>query len=322
MKRRAFLLSIAALAAPAVIGRAEGAWPARPVRLIVPFGAGGSGDLVVRLFAKAMQKKYGVSFVVEDHPGAGGILGTDIGAKAPADGYTLVFVTASTLAIDPAVYAKLPYDLDTAFTPISPLLQFPNLLVTNNRLPVRTVAEFLTYLKSHDGRLNYGSSGKGTSSQLSALMMMQAVGVRLTDVPFPRFPEEMTALISGQIDFVFDNITTEWPFVKNGQIRALAVSTAKPVAIAPDVPPLGATIPGFALPQWQGIAAPAGTPDRIVTQIAQDVRDMFTSPQTMAFLKDVGGEPLPMQPKEFARFIVRERTKWAGVVKAGGVRIE
>jgi tripartite-type tricarboxylate transporter receptor subunit TctC len=322
MERRTFLLGAAASAAMPAIVKAQSSWPERPVTIIVPFGAGGSGDLVARLFAKGMQSKYGTSFVVENRGGAGGVIGTDLGAKSPPDGYTLLIGTASTLAINPSVYARLPYNPETAFAPVSPLVLFANMLVVNNKIPVKDVREFIAYMKEHNGKLNFGSSGNGTSSHLSAVMLMQAVGVTMTHVPFHGFPEEMTALIDGQLDFVFDNITSEWPFAKNGQLRPLAVSTAKPVAIAPDVPPLAEAIPGFDASGWQAIMAPAGTPKAIVAQVAQDIRDIFTSAETLAFLKNVGGDPLPMQPDEFAKFIVSERAKWAVVVKAAGVRIE
>ena len=322
MKRRSFLFATAAAAAIPAIGAKADAWPGRPVTIIVPFGAGGSGDLVARLFAKGMQSKYGSSFVVENRGGAGGVIGTDMGAKSPPDGYTLFLGTASTLAINPSVYAHLPYNPETAFAPISPLVSFSNMLVVNNKFPVKDVREFIAYMKDHNGKLNFGSSGNGTSSHLSAVMLMQAVGVTMTHVPFHGFPEEMTALIDGQLDFVFDNITSEWPFVKNGQLRGLAVSTAKRVAIAPDVPPLAEAIPGFDAAGWQAIMAPAGTPKPIVAQVARDIREIFTSTETLAFLKNVGGEPLPMQPDEFAKFIVSERAKWAVVVKAAGVHID
>lgn len=323
MQRRTFLLGMAACAAmPASIVRAAADWPARPVTIIVPFGAGGSADLVARIFAQKLQAKYGVSFVVENRGGAGGIIGTDVVAKSPNDGYTLLLGTASTLAINPSIYAHLPYDPEKAFAPISPLVQFSNLLLVNNKVPVKDVREFIAYMKQYAGKLNFGSSGNGTSSHLCAVMLMHAVGVSMTHVPFHGFPEEMTALINGQLDFVFDNITVEWPFAKSGQARPLAVSTAKRVAIAPDVPALAETIPGFDAAAWQAILAPGGTPDAIVSRLAEDVRAIFTAPDVVASLLNVGGDPLPMHPDEFAQFIERERAKWAVVVKSSGVRIE
>jgi tripartite-type tricarboxylate transporter receptor subunit TctC len=323
MKRRTFLFGTAAIATMrAKAAWADEAWPGRQVTIVVPFGAGGSADLVARIFAQRLQAKYGGSFVIENRGGAGGTIGTAVVAKSPNDGYTLLLGTASTLAINPAIYAHLPYDPERAFAPISPLVSFPNLLVVNPKLPVNNVGEFITYLKQNDGKLNYGSSGNGTSSHLCAVMLLRALGVSMTHVPFHGFPEEMTALIGGQLDFVFDNITTEWPFAKNGQVRPLAVSTANRVAIAPEIPALGETIAGFDAAGWQAICAPAGTPHPLLLSLAEDVRQIFTAPDVVVLLQNVGGAPLPMQPEEFARFIVRERAKWAEVVKASGVRIE
>jgi len=323
MKRRTFMLGIGAAAAmPAIGAKADEAWPARPVTIVVPFGPGGSADLVARIFAQELQKKYGGSFVVENRGGAGGTIGTAIVAKAPNDGYTLLIGTASTLAINPSIYAHLPYDPETAFAPISPLVAFPNLLIVNSKIPVNNLAEFIAYLKQNDGKLNFGSSGNGTSSHLSAVMLMRAAGVNMTHVPFHGFPEEMTALIGGQLDFLFDNITTEWPFAKSGQVRPLAVSTAKRVAVAPDIPTVGETITGFDASGWQAILAPAGTPDPLLLSLAKDVRRIFTSADVTALLQNVGGNSMPMLPDEFAQFIVRERAKWAEVVKAAGVRVD
>jgi tripartite-type tricarboxylate transporter receptor subunit TctC len=323
MRRRNFLTGTAAMiAAPALVAAATEPWPSRPVTIVVPFGAGGSADLVARVFARGLETKYGKSFVVENRGGAGGIIGTATVAKAPSDGYTLGVGTASTLAINPSMYAHLPYDPDTAFAPISPLVQFANVLVVNNNVPAKTAAEFIAYMKANDGKLNYGSSGNGTSSHLCAVMLLHASDVTMTHIPFHGFPEEMTALIDGQLTFMFDNITSEWPFVTSGQVRPLAASSAKRLEIAPDIPAMSETIPGFEAAAWQAILAPAGTPEPIVDQIARDIRELFTSAETLAFLRKVGGESLPMQPDEFAKFIGTERVKWAKVVKSAGVRIE
>jgi tripartite-type tricarboxylate transporter receptor subunit TctC len=322
MERRSFLLGTAvAVAMPAVIARAD-TWPDRPVTIVVPFGAGGSADLVARILVQGLQTKYGGSFVVENRGGAGGVIGTAMVAKAPSDGYTLLLGTGSTLAINPSIYAHLPYDPDRAFAPISPLVQFCNLLVVNNSLPVTSVEEFIAYMKKNDGKLNFGSSGNGTSSHLCAVMLQRAVGVTMTHVPFKGFPEEMTALIGGQIDFVFDSMTVEWPFATSAQIRPLAVSAAKRVTTAPDIPALAETIPGFDAATWQAVLAPAGTPEPIIKSLASDIHDIFTTPDNVKTLQNVGGDALTMQPDEFAKFITSERTKWAEVVKTAGVHID
>jgi tripartite-type tricarboxylate transporter receptor subunit TctC len=323
MNRRAFLLgTVAAAAAPAAITRADEAWPTRPVTLVVPFGAGGSADLVARIFAQGFHAKYGVAMIIENKVGAGGTIGTAAVARSPNDGYTLVLGTLSTHAINPSIYARLPYDAEKDFAPISPLVQFPNLLVINPKLPVNNVAEFMAYLKRNDGKLNYGSAGNGTSSHLCAVMLMSAIGVSMAHIPFRGSSDEMSALAGGHIDFAFDSMTTIWPLAQAGQVRALAVSTPGRSAIAPEVPAIGETIAGFEATGWQGVFAPAGTPPENVSRLADDIRRTFTAPDVVASLQNVGGNPLPMRPDEFAQFVGRERAKWAEVVKASGVRIE
>ena len=316
-----------AAAMPSALARAEATrddrtWPARPVTIVVPFGAGGSADLVARIFAEGFQAKYGSTLIVENKGGAGGTIGAAVVAKSPNDGYTLLLGTVSTHAINPSLYAHLPYDPDKDFAPISPLVQFPNLLVVNPSLPVKTVADFIAYLKQNNGKLNFGSAGNGTSSHLCAVMLMRAVGVDMTHVPFRGSSDEMSALAGGHIDFAFDSMTTIWPLAKSGEVHALAVSTAKRAATAPDIPAIGETIAGFDATGWQGVFAPGGTPEPILSTIAQDIRQIFTAPKIVAALETVGGAPMPMQPDEFERFILRERDKWAEVVKASGARIE
>jgi tripartite-type tricarboxylate transporter receptor subunit TctC len=323
MKRRAFLAGIAAAAiGPAARARSEESWPQKPVTLVVPFGAGGSADLVARIFAQGFQTKHGVTVVIENKGGAGGSIGTGMVAKAANDGYTLVLGTVSTHAINPSIYARLPYDAERDFAPISPLVRFPNLLVVNNALPVRTVADLVAYLKANDGKVNFGSSGNGTSSHLCAVMLTRAVGVGMTHIPFRGSADEMDALMGGHIDLVFDSMTTIWPLAQAGEVRALAVSTPQRSATAPDLPAIGETIAGFDATGWQGVFAPAGTPRGIVMQLAQDVKEIFTAPDVMASLRKVGGDPLPMMPDAFAQYVAAERAKWAEVVKASGVRIE
>jgi tripartite-type tricarboxylate transporter receptor subunit TctC len=323
MERRTFLFGTAAmLTLSAATARADEAWPSRPVTMIVPFGAGGSADLAARLFAEGLKQKYDVTLVVENKGGAGGTIGAGYVAKSPNDGYTLLLGTISTQAINPSLYAHLPYDPDKAFAPITPLVQFPNLLVINPALPVKTVADFIDYLKKNDGKLNFGSSGNGTSSHLCAVMLMRAVGVTMTHIPFHGTADEMTALAGGQIDFAFDSISTILPLAKAGQARALAVSTAKRVPSEPDIPALGETLPGFDALGWQGVVAPAGTPNQILTTLADDARQIFSDPKVVNLLKEIGVSPMPMQPNEFAQFINSERTKWADVVKVSGARIE
>src|SRR3977135_2913063 len=322
MKRRNFLMTAAAaLVLPPHIARGQDAFQ-RTITIIVPLLAGGSADLVARMFAQHFQAKYGVSITVENKGGAGGSIGSAFVAKSAPDGYTLVLGTVSTHAINPALYAKLPFNVETDFEPISPIVRLPNLLVINNKLPVRTVAELVAYLKANDGKINYGSAGNGTSGHLSTIMFMKAIGVTMIHIPFRGTTHEMAAMVGGHIDLAIDSMTTIWPIAKAGDVRPLAVTTPRRVATAPDLPTIGETVTGFEAIGWQGLFAPAGTPRPIVEELAAEVKRIFLQPELVTALQNVGGEPLPMSPDEFARFARSERVKWGAVVKEAGIRIE
>ena len=321
MHRRDFLATAAAMCLAPTMSRAQGEWPERSISLVVPFGAGGSADLVARMFAQHFKSKSGASVVVENKGGAGGSIGSAFVAKAAPDGYTLLLGTVSTHAINPSLYTKLPFNPETAFTPITPIVRLPNLLVINKKLPVKTVAELVTYLKANDGKLNFGSAGNGTSGHLSTVMFMKAVGVTMTYIPFRSTSDEMAAMIGGHIDLAIDSMTTIWPIAKSGDVRALAVTTPQRVATAPDLPTIGESIKGYEAIGWQGLFAPAGTPKPIVEQLAAEVKRIFLQPELVKSLQNVGGEPLPMTPDEFARFVQAERLKWGAVVKEAGIKI-
>jgi len=325
MHRRDFLAGGAALGAVAGIGpRAHAAdeWPQRQVTIIVPFTAGGSADLIGRLIASHLQTKYGVPFVVENRGGAGGSIGTGVVAKAAADGYTLGIGTVSTHAINASLYAHLPFDVERDFQPVTNLVQFPNLLVVNNKVPAKTVPEVIAYLKANEGKVNYGSSGNGTSSHLASVMFQLATGTKMTHVPFRSTSEEMNNLLGGHIELAIDSMTTIWPLAKTGQVRAIAVSTPKRNVAAPDLPTIGETLQGFDATGWQGLYAPAGTPRATVDKLAAEVKRILREPEVTSALANVGGDAVPLTPDEFAAFVRTERAKWAEVVKASGVRIE
>jgi tripartite-type tricarboxylate transporter receptor subunit TctC len=310
-----FVLTVAAAGA-------EEAWPQRPVTIVVPFQAGGSGDFLARILQQHMQADFGSPVVVENRSGAGGSIGTAYVAKAPNDGYTLLFGTLSTNVLNGFIYGKLPYDPARDFQPISLMVRLPNLLVVNKKLPVTTVAQFIAYLKAHDGKLNYGSSGIGTSSQLSVVMFELATGTHMTHVPFRSTADELNAMMNGSVDVAIDSMTTLWPQAQAGVVQALAVTSARRVASAPDVPTIGETLKGFAVEGWQGLFAPAGTPRPIVDKLAAEVKHVFELPDVVNTLRKVGGEPEPMSPDAFAAFIASERPKWGKVVKAAGIHID
>jgi tripartite-type tricarboxylate transporter receptor subunit TctC len=327
IRRRDFIMRTAALTAaggPLATARAlaEDAWPQRTVSIVVPFAAGGSADLLARLLAQHMQAKFNTPFVVENRGGAGGSLGTAVVAKAAADGHTLLLGTVSTHAINPSLYARLPFDVEKDFVPISLLVRLPNLLVVNNDVPAKTVSELVAWLKANDGKVSFGSSGNGTSSHLAAVMFQLATGTHMTHVPFRSTADEMNNMMGGSIQLAIDSMTTIWPLARGGKVRAIAVSTPQRVAAAPDVPTIGESVKGFEATGWQGLYAPAGTPRPIVDTIAAEVGRIFSDPQVVSALANVGGEPAPMTPDAFADFARAERVKWAEVVKAAGVRIE
>jgi tripartite-type tricarboxylate transporter receptor subunit TctC len=315
------VLAVVATLAAAAPAQAQD-WPQRQVTIVVPFAAGGSADLLARILQQHMQAKYGVPFVVENRAGAGGSIGTGYVAKAPNDGYTLLLGTLSGNVINGFLYTKLPYDVERDFQPLSLLVHLPNLLVVNNKVPAKTVPELIDHLKASDGKVTYGSSGNGTSSHLSAVMFQLASGTKMTHVPFRSTADELNNMIGGHIDLAIDSMTTLWPQAQAGAVRAIAVTSAKRVATAPDVPTIGETLNGFSVSGWQGLFAPAGTPRPVVDQIAAEVKRVFELPEVVSALKKVGGEPAPMTPDQFAEFIRTERVKWKEVVKASGVQVD
>lgn len=302
--------------------QAEEAWPQRPVTIVVPFQAGGSADLLARILQQHMQADFGTPFVVENRSGAGGSVGTAYVARAANDGYTLLLGTLSGNVLNQFIYSKLPYDAERDFQPISLLVHLPNLLVVSPKLPVKSVPELIAYLKANDGKLNYGSSGIGTSSQLSVVMFELATGTHMTHVPFRSTTDELTSMANGSIDLAIDSMTTLWPQAQAGLIRALAVTSEKRVSSAPKLPTIGETLHGFSVSGWQGLFAPAGTPRPIVDKLANEVKRVFELPDVVAALTKVGGQPAPMSPDAFAAFIASERPKWRDVVKASGVHID
>ncbi|CAN5166635.1 tripartite tricarboxylate transporter substrate binding protein [soil metagenome] len=299
-------------------GYAQDGWPSRPVTIVVPFTAGGTADLFARLLAGHMQQTFGQPFVVENRGGAGGNLGASAVAKSSGDGYTLLLGTVSTHAINPTLYRNLNFDAAKDFQPVSLVARLPNMLVVKNSLPVTNVAEFIAYAKDNPGKLNYGSSGVGTSIHLAAELFQIATGTKMTHVPYRSSNEIMQNLTGGHIDLAFDNITLAWPQAKAGTVRALGVTSPQRSPTAPEVPPIADTLKGFDATSWHGLLAPAGTPRQIVEKMSAEVKRILEMPDTVARLTDIGAVPSPMTPDQFTAFIAAERSKWAEVVKASG----
>jgi tripartite-type tricarboxylate transporter receptor subunit TctC len=315
-------LAVAVVLMVSVAAHAQDSWPQRAVTLVVPFGAGGSADLTARIISTYLQARLGAAFVIENKGGAGGSLGAGFVAKAPNDGYTLLVGTVSSNAVNAALYTRLPYDLDRDFQPVSRLVLFPNLLFVNPKIPARSVAELIAFLKANPGKVNYGSSGIGTSSHLSSVMFALATGTEMTHIPFRSTSEVINSMIGGHIELGIDSMTTTIPHAQSGAVRALAVTTPQRSASMPDLPTIAETLPGYEATAWQGLFAPAGTPRPIVDKLAAEVKRILEMPDVASSLKAVGAEPAPMPPDAFAAFTRSERAKWKEVVRVAGVRVD
>jgi tripartite-type tricarboxylate transporter receptor subunit TctC len=307
------------LSAVALTAAAQG-YPSKPIRLVVTFPPGGAPDILARLFSEKAQ--LGQAIVVDNKPGAGGNPGADFVAKAPADGYTLVMGTVGTHAINGALYAKLPYDMVKDFAPVAHVASAPNLLVVTNDLPVKNVAELISYMKANPNKLSYGSPGIGTSVHVSGELFQSLTGTRMTHVPYRGRQFAIPDLVGGQIQLMFDNMPSALPMAREGKIRALAQTTAKRSAAAPDVPTVAETVPGFEATTWFAVFAPAGTPRDVVARVNAEMKRVFALPEVLERLKVLGLEPWISSPEELAQLQASEITKWAKVVKDSGAKAE
>ncbi len=307
------------LSALALTAAAQG-YPNKPIRLVVTFPPGGAPDILARLFGEKAQ--LGQTIVVDNKPGAGGNPGADFVVKAPADGYTLVMGTVGTHAINGALYAKLPYDMVKDFAPVAHVASAPNLLVVTNDLPVKSVAELIAYMKANPNKLSYGSPGIGTSVHVSGELFQSLTGTRMTHVPYRGRQFAIPDLVGGQIQLMFDNMPSALPMAREGKIRALAQTTAKRSAAAPDVPTVAETVPGFEATTWFAVFAPAGTPRDVVAKVNAEMKRVFALPEVLERLKVLGLEPWISSPEELAQFQAAEITKWAKVVKDSGAKAE
>ena len=295
-------------------------YPSRPIRLVVTFPPGGAPDILARLFSEKAQ--LGQPLVVENKPGAGGNIGADIVAKSPGDGYTLVMGTVGTHAINGALYDKMPYDMVKNFSPISLVASAPNLLVVHNDLPVRSVPELIAYMKANPNKLSFGSPGVGTSVHVSGELFKSMTGTSMTHIPYKGRQFAIPDLIGGSIQVMFDNMPSALPMAREGKIRALAQTTERRSAAAPDVPTVAEFVPGFEATTWFALFAPAGTPRPVVDRLNAELVRVFRLPDVQDRLKTLGLEALLSGPDELARYQAAEIGKWAKVVKESGAKAE
>jgi tripartite-type tricarboxylate transporter receptor subunit TctC len=320
MRRRSFTLAAAAGLAAVTGGARAQAFPNKPMRLVVTFPPGGAPDILARLFADKAQ--LGQTIVVDNKPGAGGNLGADFVAKAPADGHTLVMGTVGTHAINGALYAKMPYDMVRDFAPVAHVASAPNLLVVTNDLPVKTVSELVAYLKANPNKLSFGSPGIGSSVHVSGELFKSLTGTSMSHVPYKGRQFAIPDLVGGQIQLMFDNMPSALPMAREGKIRAIAVTTAKRSAAAPEIPTVAETVPGFEATTWFAMFAPAGTPKEAVARINAEMRRVYALPDVMERMKSLGLEPWISSPEELTQFQAAEIAKWAKVVKDSGAKAE
>jgi tripartite-type tricarboxylate transporter receptor subunit TctC len=309
----------ALMAATCTVAAAQG-YPNKPIRLVVTFPPGGAPDTLARVFSDKAQ--LGQPVVVDNKPGAGGNIGAEFVAKSPADGYTFVMGTVGTHAINGALYAKMPYDMVKDFVPVGHVASAPNLLVVTNDLPVKSVAELITYLKANPNKLSFGSPGIGSSVHVSGELFKSMTGTSMTHVPYKGRQFAIPDLVGGQIQLMFDNMPSALPMAKEGKIRALAQTTAKRSAAAPDVPTVAETVPGFEATTWFAVFAPAGTPPDVVARLNAEMQRVYKLPDVQDKLKSLGLEPWISTPDELAKFQAAEIVKWAKVVKDSGAKAE
>jgi tripartite-type tricarboxylate transporter receptor subunit TctC len=299
------------------------AWPSKPIKWVVPFAPGGTTDILARTVGEKLAVALGVPVVVENKPGAGGGVGAEIVAKSPPDGYTIMGGTISTHAINASLYAKLPYDPVKDFEPITLIARLPNMLVVNPAVPANNVKELIALLKANPDKYTFASSGNGTSQHLSGELFKTMAGVEMQHVPYKGSPPALQDVVGGQVTMTFDNITTAWPLAKAGKLRALAVTTTKRSAIAPDVPTLAESgLPGFEVGSWQGVFAPAGTPKEIVRRLNAEIVKILGMPDVREKLTALGAEPVGNSPDEFSAMVKAEVVKWSEVVKKSGAKVD
>ena len=324
MRRLARRLAVAALLATvATTTQAQQRpWPSQPIRVIVPFAAGTS-DTVARLVTGEMARTVGQPFVVENRPGAGGNLGSEICARATPDGHTICLGTISSHAINPAIYPRLPYDAARDFAPITQLAAQPNALAVANDFPARTVAEFVQVLRSRPARdVNFGSSGVGTSVHLAGALFGQMTGTELEHVPYRGSAQIVTALLGGELPVAFDNFSSVWPFARDGKLRILGVTSLTRAAAAPDIPTVAETIPGFESLSWHGLFAPSRVPPEVINRLQREAAAALATQTVSSRFADLGITPVGSTPDEFRSFVANETRRWGEVARRARIQLD
>jgi len=324
MQRRT-LITRTALAAAALAVPSLASAQARTTRIIVPFAPGGPIDVTARILAERVRDSLG-TVVVENRPGGGGNIGVDAAAKAAPDGLTLGIATTASHGINPWLFSKLPYDPDKDFAGITQMLRVPNVLVMNaeaaQRLNINTLADLVAYAKANPAKLSYGSGGNGSAGHLAGELFKNRLGIFAVHIPYSGGNPAQLALLSGQVDFNFDNLATAAPNIRSGKLKALAVTTTQRAGVMPEVPTVADTLPGFEIDTWWGLVVPAATPRDMVNKLNKAFVDALASPEVKSRFAALMAEPTPTTPEQFDAFLKRERVKYQSIVKLSGAKVD
>ena len=324
--------SLGALASAALLGSgllasapaaAQAVYPSKTITIVVPFAAGGTTDILARIVGQALTAELGQTVIVDNRAGAGGNIGAQVAAKAPADGYTLFMGTVGTHAINASLYKKMPFDPIKDFAPLTRVANVPNLLVANPAQPFKTVKELIAYAKANPGKLNFGSSGNGSSIHLSGELFKSMAKVDMQHVPYKGSAPAVTDLLGNQIAMMFANMPSAIQHVRSGKLRAIAVTTAKRSPELPDVPTIAeAGVPGYEATSWFGLFAPAATPPAVIARLNTAIVKVLANPDVKKKINDQGAEVYSETPQQFATFIQNETVKWGKVVKDSGASMD
>ncbi len=325
LRRLATMALVAAWVGLIALLPAKAQAQSRPLRIIVPYAAGGPIDVTARVLAERVRDALG-PVIIENKPGGGGTIGADLVAKAAPDGLTLGIAALATHAINPWLYDRMPYDAIADFAPVTQMLRVPNVLVMNTdtarRLDINSLVDLIRYAKAHPGRLNYGSGGNGSGGHLAGEMFKAQAGLFAVHIPYNGGNPAQLALLSGQVDFNFDNLATASGNIKSGKLRALAVTTAQRSPALPDTPAVSETLPGFAVDTWWGLVAPAATPKEVVAKLNQAFAAALNNPETRLRFAALMAEPVASSPEQFGSFMKSELAKYEKVVKASGAKVD
>jgi len=312
------LVAGTALGALAIMPAAAAGFPERPIRLIVPFSPNGPNDLLARIVGQKLTESWGQPVVVDNRPGAGTIIGTELAARAPADGYTLLMVSSST-AVNPTLKKTLPYDTLKDLVPLVQLASSPNVLVVNPAVPARSVAELIALAKAKPGAITYASGGAGAATHLAGELLASMGGVTMTHVPYKGAAPATIDLLGGRVSCMFGTILPTLPHIKSGKLRAIGISSLKRSSALPDVPAIAETLPGFEATSFYGISVPAGTPKAVITKLNAEIVRIVTAPDMREKLHEQGAEAVGDTPAEFAAYFRKQMAKWAKVIKDAGI---